>query len=62
MIPFEREKLKVLVRSVVDAFNRKDLDGMLSLFADDAVMVRPEGTFDGKIEIRRFYGGTLQAI
>lgn len=28
---------------------------MLSLFADDAVMVRPEGTFRGKDEIKRFY-------
>ncbi len=43
------------MRGVVDAFNRKDLEGLLSFFADDAVMVRPEGTFRGKDEIRRFY-------
>ena len=55
MIAIERGKLEVLVRGVVDAFNRKDLEGLLSFFADDAVMVRPEGTFHGKDEIRRFY-------
>ena len=54
-ISIERGKLEVLVRGVLDAFNRKDLEGLLSFFADDAVMVRPEGTFHGKDEIRRFY-------
>jgi uncharacterized protein (TIGR02246 family) len=54
-VPFERGKLEVLVRGVVDAFNRKDLEGLLSFFADNAVMVRPEGAFRGKDEIRRFY-------
>ncbi len=55
MVVFERAKLEILVRGVVDAFNRKDLEGLLSFFTDDAVMVRPEGTFRGKHEIRRFY-------
>ncbi len=55
MIAFERSKLELLVRGVVDAFNRKDLEGLLSLFADDAVMIRPEGIFRGKDEIKRFY-------
>jgi uncharacterized protein (TIGR02246 family) len=55
VIAFERSKLELLVRGVVDAFNRKDLEGLLSLFADDAVMIRPEGIFRGKDEIKRFY-------
>jgi uncharacterized protein (TIGR02246 family) len=55
LIAFQREKLRSLAHGVVEAFNRKDLEGMLSLFADDAVMVRPEGTFRGKDEIKRFY-------
>jgi uncharacterized protein (TIGR02246 family) len=55
VVSFERGKLEVLVRGVVNAFNRKDLEGMLSFFADDAIMVRPEGTFRGKDEIKRFY-------
>jgi uncharacterized protein (TIGR02246 family) len=55
VIAFERSKLELLVRGVVDAFNRKDLEGLLFLFADDAVMIRPEGIFRGKDEIKRFY-------
>ncbi len=64
VVAFERGKLEVLVRGVVDAFNRKDLEGLLAFFTDDAVMVRPEGIFRGKDEILRFYrwnfAGNLQ--
>ncbi len=48
-------KLEDRVRGIVDSFNRQDMKTMLAFFTDDAVMVRPEGTFHGKDEIKRFY-------
>jgi ketosteroid isomerase-like protein len=53
----ERSKLAVLER-VLDAFNRHDLDAILSFFSDDCAFVSPRGPepwgrrFEGKAAVR----------
>jgi ketosteroid isomerase-like protein len=48
-----------VLREVFDAFNRHDLDAVMSYFADDCVLEAPRGTdpwgsrFVGKDEVRR---------
>ena len=52
-------RIKSIIRNILEAFNKKDLVGMLSFFADDATYVRSEGTFRGKEEIKRYYTWTF---
>lgn len=51
-IDLEREVRDVLER-FRDAYDRRDVDGAVGLFADDAVLVFAPRTFKGKDEIRR---------
>jgi uncharacterized protein (TIGR02246 family) len=44
-----------IICNMLEAYNKKDLTGLLSFFADDAIYVRSEGTFRGKEEIKRYY-------
>ena len=50
-----RARIKSIIRSMLEAFNKKDLTSMLSFFADDATYIRSGGTFRGKEEIKRYY-------
>jgi len=50
----ESGELHNIIRNIIEAFNKKDLRRMLSFFADDATFIRPEGTFRGKEEIKRY--------
>ena len=50
-----RASIKSIIRNMLEAYNKKDLTSMLSLFADDATYIRSEGTFRGKEEIKRYY-------
>ena len=52
-------RIKSIIRNILEAFNKKDLVGMLSFFADDATYIRSEGTFRGKEEIKRYYTWTF---
>src|SRR5512136_2381524 len=52
-------RIKSIIRNILEAFNKKDLVGMLSFFAEDATYVRSEGTFRGKEEIKRYYTWTF---
>jgi uncharacterized protein (TIGR02246 family) len=54
------EEIKSAVRSIVEAFNSRDVEKMLSFVADDATFIRPEGTFKGKEEIKRYYTWSFQ--
>lgn len=47
-----------VVRDMVDAYNARDVDGMLSYFADDAVVVSADGTImdAGKPALRDTFG------
>ncbi len=47
--------LESIIHNILEAFNKKDLTRMISFFADDAIFIRPEGTFRGKEEIKRYY-------
>jgi ketosteroid isomerase-like protein len=47
--------LESIIHDILEAFNKKDLTRMISFFADDATVIRPEGTFRGKEEIKRYY-------
>jgi ketosteroid isomerase-like protein len=39
----------------VASFQRADIDGVISDFADDAIVITPEGIFEGKDKIRSVY-------
>ena len=57
-----------ILREVLDAFNRHDLDGIMSYFADDAVFETPRGPdpwgrrFVGKEEVRRGLAARFEGI
>lgn len=52
-------------RTVVEAYaaavTAHDLEGLLSLFADDAVLVNPFGTFVGTEQLTGFYRDVVMA-
>jgi steroid delta-isomerase-like uncharacterized protein len=43
---------KELLEQYVERYNAGDLDGVMDLYADDAVQIMPEGTFEGRSVIR----------
>jgi ketosteroid isomerase-like protein len=47
------EKIVSIVRDFGEAFVKRDVEKMLSFFAEDAVWVSPVGTFKGKEGLRR---------
>ena len=55
VIGLEFGGLESIIHNICEAFNKKDLTRMISFFADDATFIRPEGTFRGKEEIKRYY-------
>jgi ketosteroid isomerase-like protein len=56
------EELKTAIRGLNQAFEKKDLDRMLSFYADNATLIAPEGTFDGKDQIRRYWSWQTQLL
>jgi len=46
---------QLAAQAYVDAVNAVDLDGLASLFASDATVLHPMGTFHGTDAIREFY-------
>jgi hypothetical protein len=46
----------------VDAVNAVDLDGLIALFAEDAVLDHAFGTFEGTDAIRAFYAENVLAF
>ena len=57
-----------MLRDVLDAFNRHDLDGIMAFFADDAVFESPRGEhawgtrFEGKDAVRKGLGARFEGI
>jgi steroid delta-isomerase-like uncharacterized protein len=41
-----------LLEQYVERYNAGDLDGVMDLYAEDAVQIMPEGTFEGRSAIR----------
>jgi ketosteroid isomerase-like protein len=62
------ERQVAILRDVLDAFNRHDLDAIMSYFADDAVFETPRGSdpwgrrFVGKAEVRQGLGARFEGI
>lgn len=54
----EQQALAVFKRHVA-AFNSGNLDAILSDFGEHAVVITPEGVFEGPEQIRALYGGLL---
>jgi uncharacterized protein (TIGR02246 family) len=50
-----KEELISMMRKFKDAFNKKDLEKTLSVFAEDADWVNPNGEFKGKEEIKKYF-------
>ena len=46
------KKKESIIRDFLDAFDERDVEKMLTFFAEDAVWVSPVGTFRGKEELR----------
>lgn len=57
--PREQQVLDIFNRHVT-AFNAGDLNAVLSDFHEHAVVITPEGVFEGTDQIRSFYGGLLE--
>ncbi len=47
------KKLESIIRDFDEAFVKGDVEKMLSFFAEDGVLVAPQGTFKGKEELKR---------
>jgi len=50
-----KEELISIMRKFKDAFNKKNLEKILSFFAEDADWVNPNGEFKGKEEIKNYF-------
>jgi len=49
-----------LINNYHEAFNRKDIESVMSMFAEDAELTFVgAGTYKGKTEVRRFFEDTL---
>jgi ketosteroid isomerase-like protein len=63
-----QSQLEGMLADVLDAFNRHDLDGIMSFFADDAVFDSPRGPssfgrrFNGKEEVRTGLAARFEGI
>lgn len=53
------EQAKRAAHTYVACINNKNLEGLLSLFAEDAELVHPFGVFSGKQKLSEFYGGLV---
>jgi steroid delta-isomerase-like uncharacterized protein len=52
---------KSLLQRYVELYNARDLDGCVELFVDDAVQISPDGTCEGRSEIRERLARQLAA-
>ena len=51
-----------LLDRYVERYNAGDLDGVMELYADDAVQGMPDGVFEGRAAIRERLANELEAI
>jgi predicted ester cyclase len=51
-----------LLDRYVECYNAGDLDGVMDLYADDAVQGMPDGIFEGRAAIRERLANELEAI
>ena len=53
---------KGLLKRYVDLYNKGDLDGVMELYAEDAVQLMPDGIFEGRTAIRERLARELPAF
>ena len=46
------ERYRGLLEQYIERYNKGDLDGVMDLYAEDAVQLMPDGTFEGRNAIR----------
>jgi predicted ester cyclase len=46
------ENYRTLLEQYVERYNKGDLDGVMELYAEDAVQLMPDGTYEGRSAIR----------
>ncbi len=46
---------KSFIEHAVDLYNTGDLDGYMDLYADDAVLATPDGTYEGRDKIHEYF-------
>ena len=56
------ERYRDLLERYVELYNAGDLDGVMDLYADDAVQLMPDGTFEGRAAIRDRLAQELNAF
>jgi len=56
------EKIVSVVREFVEAYVKRDVEKMLSFFAEDTLWVDPMGTFKGKEELKRYLAWDVQTV
>jgi len=54
-VEMSEKEIESVLRDFREAFVKRDVEKMLSLFAEDAVLVTPAGTFKGKHEVKRYW-------
>lgn len=53
------DKVRAAAHTYVECINSKDLETLMSLFAEDGKLVHPYGVFEGKDKLAEFYGGLV---
>jgi steroid delta-isomerase-like uncharacterized protein len=56
------ERYRSLLNRYVERYNAKDLDAVMELYAEDAVQLMPDGTFEGRGVIRDRLAKELDAF
>ena len=56
------ERHRGLLEQYVKRYNAGDLDGVMDLYAEDAVQLMPDGTFEGRAAIKDRLGKELAAF
>ena len=56
------EKIASIMRDLIKSLETEDVEKTLSLFAEDGVLVNPDGTFKGKEELRRYLTNSSQSM
>lgn len=54
-VEMSQKEIESILRDFHEAFVKRDVEKMLSFFAEDAVLVTPAGTFKGKHEVKRYW-------
>lgn len=57
-----KEEIISIMRNFKDAYNKKDLEELLSFFAEDADCVFPFGVFKGKEEIKSYFKWVFETV